>query len=218
MNQRRDSLMDRLELRYRRYAIRNLMLYIVIGMAAVYITDYIVTPMTGFSMQRLLMFDRAAIFRGEIWRLVTFIFMPPNTTLLFIALSLYFDYLVGISLQNQWGSFRFNVFYLCGMVGSIAAGMITGYATNEYLNLSLFLAFAIIYPDFQLNIIVVPVKVKILAILSSISLVLTLVQGTWPARIALLMSLANLALFFWRDAWQRIHNAYRRYQWRKNWR
>lgn len=218
MDQRRNSLLDRLELRYRRYAIRNLMMYIVIGMAAVYITDYIVMPITGFSMQQWLMFDRAAILHGEIWRLVTFIFMPPQSSLIFIALSLYFDYLVGVSLQNQWGSFRFNVFYLCGMLGSILAGMITGYATNDYLNLSLFLAFAIIYPNFQLNMIIFPVKVKYLALLSGISLVLTLMQGSWPQRLALLMSLVNLGLFFWRDGYLLIKNAYRRYQWRKNWR
>lgn len=218
MSQRQDSLLDRLERRYHRFAIRNLMLYIVIGMAAVYIIDYIVTPMTGFSLQRVLQFNRNAIMRGEIWRLVTFIFMPPNSSLLWIALSLYFYYLIGTGLQNQWGSFKFNLFYLCGMLGSVVAGMITGYSTNTYLNLSLFLAFAVIYPNFEVILLFLPVKVKYLALLSCLPLVLSLIQGSWSSRLALLMSLMNVVLFFWRDLYQSIKNAYRRYQWRKNWR
>ena len=57
---------------------------------------------------------------------------------------LYKYLLIGMSLENQWGSFRFNVYYLCGMAGTVLAGIITGYATNYYLNLSLFLAFALL--------------------------------------------------------------------------
>ena len=214
----RPSLLERLERKLNRYAIRNLMLYIVIGMAAVFVIDMVVAPVTGFSASRWLSFNRPAILRGEVWRVITFIFIPPNSSPLFIIFSLYFYWMIGTGLQNQWGSFRFNLFYLCGVIGSAIAGFITGATTNVYLNMSLFLAFALIYPDFQVLLLILPVKVKWLALIDAAMLLLMLVTGSWADRLALAMSLANLALFFWRDGYLTIKNAYRRYQWKKNWR
>lgn len=214
----RESLLDRLNRKYGRYAIGNLMLYIVIGMAAVYLFDMLIYPLTGVSATRWLSFNRAAILRGQVWRLLTFIFIPQSSNLLFLFLSLYFYWMIGTGLQQQWGSFRFNIFYLCGMLGSILAGFLTGYATNTYLNMSLFLAFALIYPDFQVLLIFLPVKVKWLALIDVVMLLPILLQGTWRDWVVLAMSLINLALFFWHDGYLTIKNAYRRYQWKKNWR
>lgn len=214
----RPSLLERLERKLSRYAIRNLMLYIVIGMAAVFVTDMVVAPVTGFSASRWLSFNRAAILRGEVWRVISFIFIPPNSSPLFIIFSLYFYWMIGTGLQNQWGSLRFNLFYLCGVVCSAVAGFITGATTNVYLNMSLFLAFALIYPDFQVLLLVLPIKVKWLALIDLVMLLLMLLSGSWADRLALAMSMANLVLFFWRDGYQTIKNAYRRYQWKKNWR
>ena len=98
------------------------------------------------------------------------------------------------------------------------AGFITGGATNTYLNMSLFLAFALIYPDFQILLLILPIKIKWLALIDAAMLLLMLLTDTWAGRLALLLSMANLALFFWRDGYQTIKNAYRRYQWKKNWR
>ena len=215
----RPSLLEKLQRKLSRYAIRNLMLYIVIGMAAVFVIDMVVAPVTGFSASMWLMFSRSAILRGQIWRLITFIFIPPESSPLFIIFSLYFYWIIGTGLQNQWGSFRFNLFYLCGIIGSVIAGFIMGATTNTYLNMSLFLAFALIYPDFELLIFfMLPVKMKWLALIDAALLLLMLLTGSWADRLALVMSMANLALFFWRDGYQTIKNAYRRYQWKKNWR
>jgi len=63
------------------------------------------------------------------------IFMPPSSSPVFLLISLMFYWYLGTSLQNTWGTFRFTVYYLCGMLGAILAGLITGYATNTYLNL-----------------------------------------------------------------------------------
>lgn len=78
----------------------------------------------------LLSLDRERIFQGEVWRLVTFIFLPPSSSPLWIVFALYFNCLIGEGLENQWGKFKFNLFYLCGMVGAILASLITGYGTN----------------------------------------------------------------------------------------
>lgn len=214
----REPLMDKLQRKFGRYAIRNLMLYIVAGMALVYVLDMIAAPMMGFSLSHLLMFNRSAILRGQIWRLFTFIFIPPSSSMLFIVFALYFDYLVGTALQQQWGSFRFNLYYLCGMLGTIISGLLTGYATNSYLNMSLFFAFALLYPDYELMLLILPVKVKYLALLSAVGVVYSLIVDSWAGKLALIVSLINVALFFWRDAVSNVKNAYRRYQWKKNWR
>ncbi len=215
----RPSALEKLERKLRPYAVRNLMLYIVCAMATVYVLDYLLYPRFSFSASQWLFFSRDAIFAGQVWRLVTFIIVPSHDNFVFVALSLYLDYLVGSALQNQWGSVKFNLYYLCGMLGAIISGLITGFTTNMYLNMSLFFAFGIIYPNFELMVMMLlPVKVKFLAILSGISVLLSLIASGWDDRLAIVMSLANVALFFWKDVYNLIHNAYRRYQWKKNWR
>ena len=207
--------MDRLEQKYRRYAISNLMMYVVVTMAAVFVLDMLMPV----NLTSYLVFSKAAILRGQIWRLVTFMFLPPNSSIFWILFALYFYWMIGSSLENQWGSFKFNMYYLFGMIGSILSGMITGYATNSYLNLSLFLAFALLYPNVQVYVFfILPVKVKYLAWIDAAGLLLSFVMGTMYTRIALVMALLNLLLFFGGDMIQRIRSAYRRYKWKQSFR
>ena len=86
------------------------------GMAIVYLMELLIYPMTGFSLSSVLAFNRSAVLHGQIWRLITFIFIPPDSSILFILFSLYFYWLIGNALENQWGAFRFNIYYLCGML------------------------------------------------------------------------------------------------------
>ena len=212
------SWFDKLQRKLGRYAIPNLMLYIIAGMGFVFLVDMVVYPVTGFSASYYFSFNRALILRGQIWRLITFIFIPQSYNALFLILSLYFYWMIGSALQGQWGSFRFNLYYLCGIIGCVAAGMLTGYTSNTFLNMSLFLAFALIYPDFTVLMLVLPVKVKWLALIDAVLMLLMFITASWPERLAEIISLANLALFFWRDGYLTIKNAYRRYQWKQNWR
>lgn len=213
----KERWLDKLNRKFGRYGIRNLMTFIVGGMAVVYLMELLVYPMTGFSLSSVLAFNRNAVLHGQIWRLITFIFIPPDSSILFILFSLYFYWLIGNVLENQWGAFRFNLYYLCGMVCTVIAGMITGYATNSYLNLSLFLAFALMYPDYQVMVFfILPVKMKYLALLDAVGLVALFIMDSWAGRVALLVSLGNVILFFWHDFINGIQNAKRRYEWRKN--
>lgn len=215
----KQTLLEKIERKVGRYAIRNLMNYIVLGMGIVFVMDMFLFPFTRFSMSSLLAFNLSAILRGQVWRLVSFIFIPPRSSILFILFALYFYWMMGTTLENQWGRFRFNAYYLCGIVGNLIAGLITGYATNFYLNLSLFLAFAILYPDFQVMILfVLPVKMKWLAIAEAVLLVFTAMGQGLAGWVALLFSLLNVALFFGRDLIDVGQSAYRRYKWRQNWR
>ncbi len=213
----RQGILDKWNRKLGRYAISNLMLYIVAGMALVYVADLALSMTKGISLVSLLAFDKAAILRGEVWRVLTFVLLPPDSSILFILFALYFYWLIGSALENQWGSFRFNVFYFCGVLCTILSGLITGYATNQYLNLSLFFAFALLYPDFQIMLFfMLPIKIKYLAILDAVFFLVSFIFSSWPGRIALLIALANIALFFGRDFINMIRNWDRRRRFRRD--
>lgn len=212
-------LLDQIELRVGRYrGIRNLINIIIAAMAAVYVAD-LFAPTLGFYLSGYLAFDRAAILRGQIWRLVTFVITPPNTSMLFIVMQLLFIHFTGQMLQRHWGTLRFNLFYFTGMIGSLIAGLITGYATSYYVNLSMFLAVAILYPTMQVNFYgIFPIRMKWLALIDLLFLLPGLINGTWGERIAIIVSLANVALFFYDRFIRGIKEAKRRYEWKKSWR
>lgn len=192
--------MNKMERKLGRFAIPNLMLYITATILVVYLADF----MLGMGIAGYLTLTRAAVFSGQVWRLITFIFVPPTYSVVSLLFSLYFYYIIGSGLEAQWGSFRFNLYYFCGMVGAILAAMITGYGSATYLNLSLFLAFAALFPDFQvLLFFLFPIKVKYLAYLDwglfAISLAFALIGRDWGTVGAIVASIANYFLFFGGD-------------------
>ena len=211
-----NRLLNRMERAIRRFAIPNLMLYVTAGMLGVFVLDYIV-PYT--SVSSWLSLNMAKIAQGQVWRLVTFIFMPPSTSLLWIVFSLYFYYLIGQTLERQWGSARFNLFYLIGMLGAILSAVCTGYGANTYLNMSLFLAFAAIYPDFQLMVFfILPVKIKWLALADLLLLAWMFLTGTWSARLGIVFALLNVILFFGGDALRTLRQQASYWKTRRNFR
>lgn len=189
---------DMLERKLGRFAIPNLMVYIVVINAVVYALD---TMATGGLLANKLMLVPQLVVKGEVWRLITFIFIPPSSNMIFIFFALYFYYLVGSGLEQEWGSFRFNIYYFFGMAATILASFITGSsASATYLNLSLFLAFARIYPDFQILLFfVLPVKVKYLGWLNWAVIAYTVVLMPIPDKVAAAASVINFFLFFGRD-------------------
>lgn len=215
-----DKLLNRLEARMGRYrGIRNLTAIIVAAMAVVYLADLVLGPVMGFYLSGYLSFNRAAILRGQVWRIFTFVLTPPSGGMFFALMQLAFLYFTGSLLQSHWGTLRFNLFYLCGMLGSIIAGFITGYATSYYVNMSLMLAVAILYPMMQINLYgILPLRMKWLALLDLVLLLPGLLNGSWGERIAIIVSLLNVALFFFGRLMDQMKDAKRRYEWKKNWR
>ncbi len=194
------KLLDRLDYRFGRRAPRNLMLYIVIGMAIVFVSDFILYPQIGITLSDLFFFDRSLIFSGQVWRVLTFIFLPPDSSLIFIFFALYFYWMIGASLENAWGAFRFDVYYLTGVLGTVAGGLLIGSATNVYLNLSLFFAFAMLFPNHEVRLFFfIPIRVKWLALLDAVLFVIGFVFSSWGGRVSMLISIANFFLFFWDD-------------------
>ncbi len=205
---------SKLERKFGRYAIRNLMYYIMI-MYAIGIAIQIFSPMAYWAFLSL---DPQAILRGQVWRIATFLLYPPMGSMasfgaspglmlsdLFfngIALSLYYS--LGTNLERTWGAFRFNVYFFMGIIGHVLAALI-GYVvfrqrlllTTVYLNFSLFFAFAAVYPDLQfLLFMVLPVKAKVLAIFDGIFFLYGFIVGSAADRCAIVLSLANFLIFF----------------------
>jgi hypothetical protein len=163
----------------------------------------------------LLYLEPRLVLQGEVWRVVTFVLIPPAASILWIAFILYFYYMVGTGLEHEWGSFRFNAYYLTGMIGTVLAAFLTGAGSSAlYLNLSLFLAFAYIYPDFEILLfLILPVKVKYLAWLNWLFFVFTVLTAPPAGKAAALVAVANYFIFFGADIISDMRNrgsAYRR--------
>ncbi|MBQ8926813.1 MAG: hypothetical protein IJ055_00885 [Oscillospiraceae bacterium] len=216
----RQTWLDKLERKCGRFAIPGLMNAVVFGMGLVFIIDLVTAanPDNTFTLSQLLYFDREAILHGQVWRVLTFALLPPSSSPFWIVLSLYFYWLIGSALEAQWGTFKFNVYYFSGILFNILSGMLTGSAWNTYLNMTLFLAFAVIFPNFEMLLFfVLPIKVKYLALVDAFFLVAALVYNSWPGRLSVLVSVLNFVLFFWRDGYDIIRREIRRQQNKRKW-
>lgn len=212
--------LDRMERKYRKYAIPNLMYYIII----LYALGFVVEVAAPNLYVQYLALDAAAILRGEVWRIFTFIIQPPTGSFIFIFFSLYLYYMIGKMLEYQWGAFKFNLYFFSGLIlhvlACIAIYLVTGYNLSYgtmYLNMSLFFAFAALFPDVQfLLFFIIPIKCKYLGYANGLYFIITIVAGfvvplrspTWlslarfgivalPANsVAALVSFLNFIIFF----------------------
>lgn len=206
-----DSWLDRFCAKHRNLAVPNLMLYIVVGNVIVFVLDMF----SRYSFSNMLTFVPYCIFHGQIWRLVTFIFVPEGSNLFFVAISLYFYYFIGNALEREWGSARFTVFYGIGVLVNIAVGLVLSFlyglnypwpvVSMYYINMSLFFAFAALYPDLQvLLFFIIPVKVKWLAWIDAAffawSILSSLFHLNWVGVVLPVVAILNFLLFFSSDA------------------
>ena len=97
------SLLKKLEYKLGRFAVHNLMSVIVGVMALVFMLDYVFASRIDTLFSYYLAFDRSAVLAGEVWRIVTFALIPPDSSLIFIIFSLYFYWLIGSVLEQEWG-------------------------------------------------------------------------------------------------------------------
>lgn len=205
------NFLDKMQRKYGKFAITNLMLYIMIGQTIVLFYSLLFNS----SLLNLLYFNPLLIMRGQIWRLFTFVFIPNTTSPIFFLFAAFLYYSIGSALEYTWGTFKFNVYYLLGMVFNMLGLLIvqlifyrddvsayTFYLSTYsditvYLNLSLFLAYAVLYPDVQFLLYgILPIKVKYLAAIDVIFLAYALISGTVSTRVLIIVSLLNFLLFF----------------------
>lgn len=174
------------------------MLYIVIGTAIV----YLISEMSGdYYLYSLLYFNRDLILRGQIWRLITYPLTYNAGNLLLTAVSLFCYYSLGRAMENIWGTLRFNLFYFTGVIMMDVYCMIFGgYASVTYLNLSLFLSYATLYPNSGfLLFFIIPIKAWIFALIDLVIVLIDLFTLSFPSNLFSVISLANYFLFFGKD-------------------
>ncbi|MDR0952533.1 MAG: hypothetical protein LBM18_06385 [Oscillospiraceae bacterium] len=192
--------------RHPNFGVKNLMLYLIIGNVICYVIALMDT--TGLFLGALTFDARAVFTLGQVWRLFTFVIVPPFTgigNILWLAIALYFYYSIGNSLESAWGKGKFTLYYLFGMLSALAFGLIvwliTGSSmmlTASYINLSMFFAFATLYPDATfLLFFIIPVKAKWLAWVDAAFFALEIITGMryFPANLLPLVAIANYLLF-----------------------
>ncbi len=147
------------------------------------------------------------ILAGEVWRLVTYIFIPQvnlgsNTSYFWIFFYLWLLWIMGEGLEQAWGSFKLNLYYFFGMLGTTIAVLWLGVydITGVWLNASLLFAFGTLFPNFPIMLFfVLPVPAKWFALGSFISVMAGFVQGGLDIKAAIIVALTNYLVFFGRE-------------------
>lgn len=195
--------LDKMERRFGRYAIRNLTMYLLAGYAIGYLLSFMMPQLlTYFTL------EPALILKGQVWRLLSWVIIPPNDNIIFVIFMMLLYYSLGNTLESYWGAFRYNVYIFSGILFTVIGafivngliGGITGFGSlysTYYINMSIFLACASIMPDYQLLLYgIIPIKMKWLAVLDVVLLAVDAVQGGLIIRIVIIASLLNFIIFF----------------------
>jgi len=207
------SFLDRLEKRFGFIAIPGLIRAIVTLNALVFV---LVLLNKGFDSYLALNIERVRA--GEVWRLVTYIFVPQISYPLLVLIALWFLWFIGDGLERAWGPFRLTLYFLVGMIGTTVAAVLTNAQfSSQMLFTTLFFAFAHFYPDEVIYIFfILPLKVKWIAWAYAGFLMLGFVTQSNSYRLALIAALSNYLIFFGpgvvRDLRQRKDVAVRRHR------
>ena len=183
--------------RHPNFGIPNLMRYIVIANVVFWILGAINQPLMSY-----LYFNPALILRGQIWRIISFVFIPPSTGVLaFIAF--YFYYWIGNTLENQWGTGQFTIYFFTGVILTVLYGFliyfVTGRSVNlssTYIYLSMFFSFAALFPDMQvLFLFIIPVKMKYLALVDAAFFLISVITTPFPENLLPVVAVLNFLIF-----------------------
>lgn len=211
--------LNKLERKLGRFAIPNLIVWLI-GAYTIGFVLYTVNP----NILSMLTLSPYHILHGQVWRLVTWIFMPTESNLIFLLIMALFYYQLGTALERNWGTFRFNVYIFSGIIFTVIGAFILyavyyvldlsiytampalaesmsytmsyGFSVN-YINMSIFLAFAVMFPDMQVMLyFIIPIKMKWMAIVYGVLIVYNLIMGSWSMRVSIVMSLLSFMVFF----------------------
>ena len=203
------KFIDKLERKFGRFGIPNLTVYIVVC----YVIGYALMIMNPRILSWLSL-EPAYILKGQIWRLVTWVLYPPDSSnvLLFALMVLLFYYPIGTSLERTLGTFKYTLYIFSGMIFTVLGAFILYFLlggnvlvgsvfSTYYISLSTFLAYAMCYPDMQvLLMFIIPVKMKWMAIFYVVIIVYEMIQYIVAGRcylvIPIVASLLNFIIFY----------------------
>ena len=208
-------MIQQLEHRFGRFSIRHLMNYIIAGYAVgylIYVATLATYNSTGINLLSLLYLQPHLILKGQVWRLISWVLIPPLQNPLFEIIMMVFYWQLGNTLEDTWGSFRFNLYIFGGMfftvIGAFVVYAITyfstgisasigGMFTTQYINLSIFLAFAMSYPEMRVMLyFLIPVKMKWMAIVYVAIVAYEFLLSGTAGKIAIVSSLLNFIIFY----------------------
>ncbi len=207
------NFLNKLERKFGKIAIPNLIIYIIGAYMAGYLLEAFAPTLVNY-----LTLDPYYILHGQIWRLVSWVLIPPSGSIygfnmLFVLIMLFFYYQLGTALERTWGTFRFNVYIFGGLFFTIIGafllylvlflihGMpvigIGGAFSTSYINESIFLAFAVCYPDMEIRLyFLIPIKMKWMAIVYGVLILLGFVTSGIAGKVAIAASLLNFLVFY----------------------
>ena len=201
--------LDKLERKLGRFAIPNLTVYLLAGYVIGFGVMYLMPDLLGW-----LTLEPALIVRGQVWRLVSWVLIPPTRypiSLLFLIL-LYYS--LGTALERTWGTFRYNVYIFSGLIFTVLGVFIlyavyffgfhvelplslAGMVSTNYITMSIFLAFAAIYPEMEVYLyFILPIKMKWMALVYAAMALYYFIRGGIVTRVAIGASLLNFVIFF----------------------
>lgn len=196
--------LNKLEKKFGRYAIHNLTMYLIGG----YVIGYGIELLMP-NLIRWLTLEPAYILSGQVWRILSWVLIPPSGNILTIVIMMMLYYSLGTSLERTWGTFRYNVYIFSGILFTvlgafllyvIIGGDVVGYGfyfSTYYINMSIFLAFAASYPDMELLLyFVLPIKIKWMALVYAAYILYEIVMGNLVTRVVIAASLLNFVVFF----------------------
>ena len=209
-----NNWLNQLERKYGRFGIPNLTNILVGGQILVLAIELFVNQ----TVSVWLALSRYFLLRGQIWRIITFAFIPSyGGSILSAVLGIYFTWFIGTALEREWGDFRYTVYLLSGVLGTVLGCLLTGVTASTYcLSLSLLLAFAMLYPEVQLLLFfVIPIRVKYFGIFAAVLWVFSFLGASLPGKLDYLLSMLNVWLFFAPMAYRSLRAWVRREQWKR---
>lgn len=201
--------LDKLERKLGRFAIPNLTVYLLVGYVIGFGIVNLMRDMVGY-----LTLEPALILRGQVWRLISWVLIPPTDNLISLVFLVLLYYSLGTALERTWGSFRYNVYIFSGLLFTVLAvfGLYAfyyfrygvevplsavGLIGTNYITMSIFLAFAVIYPDMEVMLyFILPIKMKWMALVYVMLAGYDFINGGIGIRVAIGASLLNFVIFF----------------------
>ena len=195
--------LDKLEKKFGRFAIPNLTMYLI-GAYIIGFGIYYFLP----GLFKWLTLEPYFILKGQVWRVISWVLVPPSGSLISIIFIVLLYYSLGTALDRAWGTFRYNVYIFSGIlftvIGAFALYFIAGTGmvgygglfSTYYINLSIFLAFAVSYPDMELLLyFIIPIKMKWMAIVYAVFILYDFIAGNFISRVTIAASLLNFVVF-----------------------
>lgn len=199
--------MNKMERKFGRFAIQGLMKYIILFYVAGYLIEFLAPQAYSFlTLEPFLIFHY-----GQVWRLVSWVLIPPPTgNFIFAIIMIILYYQLGTALERTWGAFRFDLYIFGGMIftvlGSLLLFVIYGVNTpismgssfsTYYINMTIFLAFAMCYPDMRIMLyFIIPIKMKWMAGIYAALIIYEMIFSSWGGRVAIIASILNFLIFF----------------------